>query len=83
MPPVAFGKPYGAIYPHAGGFLHPFMPLVSIELQGTYIVIKLKYCILILLFFTSVNYFLLLCQDGKPIECRASKVCEQQGQQFE
>ncbi|CAL4962272.1 unnamed protein product [Urochloa decumbens] len=28
MPPAAFGKPYGAIYPHAGGFLHPFMPLM-------------------------------------------------------
>ncbi|KAF8695903.1 hypothetical protein HU200_036779 [Digitaria exilis] len=29
MPPAAFGKPpYAAIYPHAGGFLHPFMPLM-------------------------------------------------------
>ncbi|TKW15774.1 hypothetical protein SEVIR_5G260200v4 [Setaria viridis] len=28
MPPASFGKPYGAIYPHAGGFLHPFMPLM-------------------------------------------------------
>ncbi|CAO2178925.1 unnamed protein product [Urochloa humidicola] len=28
MPPAAFGKPYGAIYPHAGGFMHPFMPLM-------------------------------------------------------
>ncbi|WVZ69410.1 hypothetical protein U9M48_018199 [Paspalum notatum var. saurae] len=25
---AAFGKPYTAIYPHAGGFLHPFMPLM-------------------------------------------------------
>ncbi|RLN24562.1 G-box-binding factor 3-like [Panicum miliaceum] len=28
MPPAAFGKPYAAIYPHGGGFLHPFMPLM-------------------------------------------------------
>ncbi|KAL6614806.1 hypothetical protein ACP70R_037076 [Stipagrostis hirtigluma subsp. patula] len=28
LPPAAFGKPYAAIYPHAGGFLHPFMPLM-------------------------------------------------------
>ncbi|CAD6237616.1 unnamed protein product [Miscanthus lutarioriparius] len=28
MPLAAFGKPYAAIYPHAGGFLHPFMPLM-------------------------------------------------------
>ncbi|KAG2590579.1 hypothetical protein PVAP13_5NG411100 [Panicum virgatum] len=28
MPPAAFGKPYAAIYPHGGAFLHPFMPLV-------------------------------------------------------
>ncbi|KAJ1284603.1 hypothetical protein BS78_03G217700 [Paspalum vaginatum] len=28
MPLAAFGKPYTAIYPHAGGFLHPFMPLM-------------------------------------------------------
>ncbi|ONM39634.1 bZIP transcription factor1 [Zea mays] len=28
MPPAAFGKSYAAIYPHAGGFLHPLMPLV-------------------------------------------------------
>ncbi|KAL6845355.1 hypothetical protein ACP4OV_024850 [Aristida adscensionis] len=24
----ALGKPYAAIYPHGGGFLHPFMPLM-------------------------------------------------------
>ncbi|GJN18179.1 hypothetical protein PR202_gb05313 [Eleusine coracana subsp. coracana] len=28
LPTAAFGKPYAAIYPHAGGFLHPFMPLM-------------------------------------------------------
>lgn len=28
MSPASFGKPYAAIYPHAGGFLHPFMPLM-------------------------------------------------------
>lgn len=28
MPPAALGKPYAAIYPHAGGFLHPFVPLM-------------------------------------------------------
>lgn len=26
--PSAFGKPYAAIYPHGGGFSHPFMPLM-------------------------------------------------------
>ncbi|KAL5227113.1 hypothetical protein ABZP36_015378 [Zizania latifolia] len=26
--PSAFGKPYAAMYPHGGGFLHPFMPLM-------------------------------------------------------
>ncbi|CAO2170863.1 unnamed protein product [Urochloa humidicola] len=34
MPPAAFGKPYGAIYPHAGGFLHPFMPLMVSPLSA-------------------------------------------------
>ncbi|KAF0919566.1 hypothetical protein E2562_029791 [Oryza meyeriana var. granulata] len=26
--PSTFGKPYAAIYPHGGGFSHPFMPLM-------------------------------------------------------
>ncbi|KAG8055984.1 hypothetical protein GUJ93_ZPchr0001g32634 [Zizania palustris] len=26
--PSAFGKPYAAMYPHGGGFSHPFMPLM-------------------------------------------------------